>query len=146
MTEIASMTIGELGGWVVVALAAISTVIQLSPIKIDPWTWLARKIGRAINGDVIAEVEMLNREVEAIRDEANEREAKAARARILRFGDECLHDIRHTKEHFDQIMRDIKEYETFCKDHPRFENNTAVFTIKRINEIYQKRLIDNSFL
>ena len=37
----------------------IPTLVQVSPIKVNPWSWLARKIGRAINGEVIDRVDRL---------------------------------------------------------------------------------------
>lgn len=37
------------GGIVLVAM----TLIQISPIKLDPWSAIARAVGRAINKDVI---------------------------------------------------------------------------------------------
>ena len=36
------------GGIVLVAM----TLIQISPIKLDPWSAIARAVGRAINKDV----------------------------------------------------------------------------------------------
>ena len=51
------MSIQELltggGGLVVLAL----TVIQVAPVKINPWSAIAKAIGRAINAEVLAELE-----------------------------------------------------------------------------------------
>ena len=46
------MTAAEIlaGGGIV--LAAM-TLIQIAPIKLDPWSAIARAVGRAINKDVI---------------------------------------------------------------------------------------------
>ena len=47
------MTIAQLltsGGG---ALFILLTLIQIAPIKVNPWTALARAIGRAINKDVL---------------------------------------------------------------------------------------------
>ena len=35
-----------------------ATVIQVAPIKIDPWTWLFRWIGRWLNQEVMDELEL----------------------------------------------------------------------------------------
>ncbi len=141
-----SLTAGHLAGGAALLFVTLASIIQVSPIKINPWTKLAKAVGRAINGEVLDKVDNLERKVSRIQDEADERDAKEARTRILRFGDECLHNVKHSKEHFDQIMRDIKAYEIYCEDHPHFENNQAVHTIQLINEIYHKRLIEHSFL
>ena len=99
-------------------LLAAMTLIQVAPIKVNPWSAVAKAIGRAINGEVIAKVDQLERD----------------------------HGVRHTKEHFDQILRDITNYEQYCKDHPRFENNTTVMTSQRIKDIYEDCLEKADFL
>ena len=51
------MSIQELltGGGRAVVLAL--TVIQVAPVKINPWSAIAKAIGRAINAEVLAELE-----------------------------------------------------------------------------------------
>lgn len=81
-----------------------------------------------------------------LRDEMQERAAKDCRVRILRFGDEVLHEIKHSKEHFNQILLDITEYEQYCDTHKDFKNNMTVMTTARIKEVYGQCLKDDSFL
>ena len=81
-----------------------------------------------------------------IKSEAAENVAKQARVRILRFGDEVYNNVLHTKEHFNQILQDITEYEHYCKNHKDFENDMTVATTKRIKEVYSECLENKSFL
>lgn len=139
------MTMEEIatgGGILLVAM----TLIQIAPIKLNPWSALAKAIGRAINGEVIAKVDRLERELLDMKENQEERDAISCRARILHFGDETIHGVRHTKEHFDQILRDITTYERYCDDHPNFENNTTVLTSQRIKDIYEECLKTKDFL
>lgn len=153
MTDIANMTIGELLGWGTVGIAALSTFIQIAPIKINPWSALAGKIGRAINGEVIKEVASLKQDIQAVKEDIQgvkdsdaERDAKSARARILQFGDEIIHDTKHTKEHFDDVLQDMDDYERYCKSHPEFKNNRTHATTQHILDIYHKCMEEHSFL
>lgn len=130
----------------VVGALGTLTVLQVAPIKINPWTWIARAIGRAINAEVIDKVDKLESEVQTIKKNTEEHEAKSARVRILRFGDEILHDVKHSQEHFNQVLMDITEYEEYCSKHPEFRNNVTGITTKRIMETYEKCLKDNNFL
>ena len=75
-----------------------------------------------------------------------ENEATTCRYRILRFNDEILHEEKHSKEHFDQVLEDISRYERFCNTHPEYENNKAVLAIKNIKRVYQTCSENNSFL
>ena len=134
---------GLVGGGV---LAVILTLLQIAPIKINPWTWIARAIGRAINGEVIAEVHTLRDDIKRNKEDDDEQWASLSRSHILRFGDELLHGVAHSKEHFDQILLDISKYEKYCKTHPEYLNNIANATIKQIKSTYQRCLEENSFL
>ena len=100
----------------------------------------------AINGEVIAKVDQLERDLEAMKAAQEERDAISCRSRILHFGDETIHGVRHTKEHFEQILRDITSYEQYCEEHPHFENNTTVLTSQRIKDIYEECLKTADFL
>lgn len=128
------------------ALLVLLTIIQIAPVKINPWTAIAKAIGRAINGEVLEKVGKLEKEMQGVRSGMAEEKAVNCRARILRFGDECLHGERHTKDHFDQTLRDIAAYERYCEDHPEFENNVTELTSDRIKEIYRRCLDNNDFL
>lgn len=124
----------------------LMTLIQFAPIKLNPWSWLGRAIGRAINGEVLEKVNKLAKDVESIKEEDAEEWATLSRTHILRFGDELLHGVLHSKEHFDQILLDISKYEAYCESHPTYRNNIANATIKQIKHTYQKCLDENHFL
>lgn len=119
----------ETGGSV---LLIALTLVQVAPIRINPWSAIARAIGKALNAD-------LNEKMEA-------NEAKTARYRILRFDDEIRHKTRHSKEHFDQIIEDVDTYERYCQDHPRFPNGKAVSATDNVKRTYEKCKAENSFL
>lgn len=130
----------------ILALMGGMTLLQLTPIKVDPWTWLARKVGRAVNGELLDRMEKLESMVKMMEETSSEQAAKSTRIRILRFGDEILHGIHHSKEHFNQILQDITEYEQYCREHPNFKNNMTVLTTKHIMEVYSACFEDNNFL
>lgn len=116
-----------------ISLIIILTLIQISPIKINPWSKILQLIGRAINKEIL----------EIIKED----NADSRRYRILRFDDEIRHDKEeHTEEHFVQILKDIDEYEKYCKEHPGYKNSRAVSAIKNIKRVYEKCRRDNSFL
>ena len=127
-------------------LIALLTLIQIAPIEINPSSTIAKTLGRAINKEMMDKLESLDKEMKQLRDATALESALNCRVRIIHFGDETLHGQKHTKEHFDQILRDIDKYEHYCNTHPEFENNVTVLTSARIKEIYQKRLADGDFL
>ena len=76
----------------------------------------------------------------------DEQWASLSRTHILRFGDEILHGMSHSKEHFNQVLLDISKYEQYCESHPQYINNIATATIQQIKKTYQKCLDENNFL
>lgn len=113
-------------------LLVLLTIIQLTPIKVNPWSKIARGIGRAMNAEII--------------DKLNESEATDARYRIIRFDDEIRHHVKHTEEHFNQILDDIDEYERYCSSHKNYKNSKAVLAIENTRRTYEKCRRENSFL
>lgn len=87
-----------------------------------------------------------SKSLERLTTQIAEGEATDSRYRILRFNDEILHDEKHTKEHFDQILDDITRYEKYCDEHPEYENNKAVLAIENIERVYKKCSDENLFL
>lgn len=131
------------------ALLILMTLVQISPIKINPWS----AIGRAFNKDVLTELDAVKaaqKETREVLDEHirvdDERNADEHRLRILRFNNELLRDIPHTQEDFIEILAEIDFYEDFCEDHPKYENNRAVLAIKHIKKVYDERLDKHDFL
>ncbi len=129
-----------------VTLLASSVVVQVAPIKLNPWTWLAKKIGRAINGEVTAQLAEISEKLDTHIYEDDKNDAKRARVRILRFADEILQGELHSKEHFDEILEDITEYNRYCARHPEFPNDKATISIAHIENTYRTRMEKNDFL
>ena len=135
--------IGIYGGGVLIILM---TLIQITPIKINPWSWLGKCIGRAINGEVLEKMEALTQRVRDNKSDDDDKWASLSRSHILAFGDEIRLGVDHSKERFDQILLDISEYEQYCEDHPNYHNDKAPVTIDLIKKKYKKCLEENKFL
>lgn len=175
----------------------LASLIQISPIKINPWTAIknffvapantAKEIGDIKenvskldtkissveeNTKKIAkletQVETLNINVQGLhknldivneqlnevhknitgvekrlsteRDERKEEHIEGLRLTILTFGDELQHNGESaSREHFDQIMKVIDDYEDYCDTHPDFPNNQCLMTIQYIKDVYRKK-------
>ena len=128
------------------AVVGVISLIEIAPIKVNPWSAIANWIGHAFNKEIMDEVSSLKSSVNMLKADFGEQSAKAARVRILRFGEEIYRDVRHTKEHFDQILVDISEYDKYCAEHPDFVNNMTVITTQKIKETYKKCMDEKSFL
>lgn len=134
-------------------LFILLTLVQISPIKIDPWSAVAKWFGRCINAelskkvDTVAAQQLENRQL--LDRHISEDAAHAAdrrRATILRFNNELLRDIPHTKEEFIEVLNDIDQYRAYCRDHTDYPNARAVHAIANIERCYDERLQKRDFL
>ncbi len=123
-------------------LFILLTLIQISPIKVNPWS----AIGRMFNKDVIAKLDATREKLDEHIRIDDERNADLHRARILGFNTELLRNIRHTEEDFNEILYSIDCYEKFCKDHPSYQNNRAVHAIINIKRVYDDCMEKHNFL
>ena len=95
---------------------------------------------------IVKELAEMRKDIKAIDEKGDLREAVESRVRILKFNDELLEGRRHSKDSYDQAMSDITNYETYCEAHPDFKNNQTVMTIAHINSSYTERLEKHDFL
>lgn len=147
------MSLAEILGISGGGLLIILTLIQISPLKINPWSWLAKQIGKAINSDVLTELrevkedqEELTRKLERHIEDDEERDANYHRARILRFNIGLMRGEEYTHEYFTDMLAEIDEYERYCNTHPDYKNNRAVIAVENIKRAYEDHVRDGDFL
>lgn len=136
-----------------ITLFAIMTLVQIAPIKINPWSAIVAWIGKALNSNVLNKLNELQDQQEETQirlDEYilknDERNANVIRGNILRFDNELLRGIPHTQESYIEVLTDIDQYERYCANHPLYRNNRAVCAIRHIESDYEERLKNNNFL
>lgn len=135
-----------------IAVAAL-TLVQVVPVKINPWSYIARSIGKALNKDMMDKLESVQDDVKDLGNKHSNLEyrmdkdkADDCRTRILRFGDELRRGVEHSEEFFNQILDDISDYKRYCTEHPEYKNDKAVNAIAEIEKVYQRCMEKNSFL
>ena len=137
-----SITLGQLAAgaaFLVALIAAISALMK----QMQKWILAAvrTEIDR-LDGKIDAQGRQLD-QIEANRELDN---ATEARRGILAFNDELLRGKMHSKEAFDQTLRDIDAYEHYSDTHPGYKNNQAKLAIENVKRCYKKCTNEKSFL
>ena len=140
------MDLNQITQFGAVGLLALLSLVQIAPIKINPWSFIARSIGRAMNREIIDKVDKVQKSLDDHIVANEERDVKQCRLRVLRFNDEVILGQKHTREHFNEILDDITVYEHYCDNHPDYENSKAVLAIENVKRVYRQCEDDNSFL
>ncbi len=126
-------------------ILAIMTLIQITPIKLNPWDSILKWIGNHMNVDMSKRVDVIEEKLdEHIRDSFDERIRKI-RADILDFGNACMNGRPHTKEEFEFVIAECDQYEKHIEK-TQSRNGVATATISEIRRLYEKGIQDNSFL
>ena len=88
--------------------------------------------------EILESIKQIGEKVEKLEGAMDEWEAVLARTHILRFRDELYNGQKHTSEYFEQTLDDIRTYEEFCDDHPKFANGRTVAAAEFIREEYKR--------
>ena len=92
------------------------------------------------------DIDGLKTSIQQMQESESVKDAQAARRRILRFNDELLRSIDHSKEYFDDILEYIKIYNRYCDEHKDFANGKTVMAKKNIEHCYEQCMEKHSFL
>ena len=127
-------------------------LIKVKPLEISIWSWLARKLGKAFNGEMYDEIYDVKEKLKAhlaeheqAKADRDEDRAETNRQRILRFSDEMYQNVYHSKESFDDILEKIDQYNSYCMEHPEFQNGRTITAAAVIREQYKECLVKHSF-
>lgn len=147
------MTLDDLfvGGGV--GVVAVLSLLEIAPIKANPWSAIARGLGRAFNAEVLADLKAVQKAQQDTRSALDkhqaaddEYKAECHRAALLAFNTSLLRGELHTQEDFFDAFRHIDQYEDYCRSHPGYKNNRASHAIANIGRVYDERLKARDFL
>ena len=146
------MSIGAIIGWVAGALALLSTFIEVSKIKINPWSRLFRWVGKKMNAEVMDEIKELKKNDEEIRKEQEEIKRQQAidtadtiKAEVFSFYNECKRGLKHSEAEFNHIAQQNKKYLAIIEI-TKEPNGVYEMEYEYIMEIFEKAMAENDFL
>ena len=140
----------------------LSFVVEFTPIKLNPLSYMFTKFGKAINKDLEAEIKNLENDVIVLGNtlqkteaslvekiESNDRKQteryiKQLRGNILNFSNSCMKGELHTKNEFENIIEAHMEYVELI-DSLGLTNGVVELEFRFITEEYNKHIRENSF-
>lgn len=122
----------------VIIFVGVISLVQIAPIKIDPWTWLMKTVKNALIGDLEDELKTLQKEV--LDEKINNK-----RWYILDFSNSCLQGRLHTEEEWKHCIAELAWYDNFCITNG-IPNGVMEECGKYLRTTYQKLLKENNFL
>ena len=101
------LTTGELAGWAVILLILLFSLIQISPLKLNPWDKILGWIGGKMNGGVTKQMNRLEKQTQDIWISTH-------RQTLLTFARECRHQVEHSADEWAYVLNVADEYEQYC--------------------------------
>lgn len=122
----------------------LSWVIQISPIKVNPWSAALKFIGSAINADLKKELADTKAQLKICITTIDENEKDRIRHEMFDFANSCRRGIHHTKGEFDYIIVQKGKYDDLLK---KTNDTNGVFEeeYEFILEIYHTCQRENKF-
>lgn len=123
----------------------VSIFIQITPIKINPWSALFKWIGKTITNDACGKIDGLISKIDKIENDVKTNEKDRIRWEILDFANSCRNNRRHTRDEFQHIVALNDKYKRLLKE---TNDINGVFEVEYnyIQDIYAERLEKNDFL
>lgn len=114
------------------------TLVQIVPIKIDPWSM----IGKALKGWLVGDIEV---RLDDLSSEILAEKVNNARWNVLDFANTCRQGRKHTHEEWQHCLNELSWYERYCEKH-NIPNGVMEECSKYLRDTYQTRLEKNDFL
>lgn len=144
-TLFGDLTIRQIIGDGALIFLAVSTVIEITPIKWNPISSILSWLGNKMNSQVIARVDKLEEKLDSQDKKIDMNEVDRIRWEILSFANECRKDRRHTKDEFDHIIKLHDKYEKIL-DSREMKNGLITIEFEYIKDIYNNCMKEDSFL
>lgn len=137
--------------WAHIAIA-LSLIIQISPIKVNPWTAIFNWLGRALTKELKKDIDGIGKDVsdlkksqEALSRKVDKNEMNRMRHEVLGFANSCKNKQRHTKEEFDHIFELNDQYMALLERSGE-KNGQFEEAFSFIKVLYRRCMEENDFL
>lgn len=125
--------------------AILFSIIEITPIKINPWSWIAKQVSKAFLGEILEKLQAIDSKLDAHITLDDIRDAATLRRYILRFNAELIRNIDHTQEEFNEVIEAMASYDAFCKAHPTYQNDRMPFAVANIKRAYAQLMQRHEF-
>ena len=127
---LSKLTGGELAGWAVVLLILLLSLIQIAPVKLNPWDNILGWFGRKINGET-------DKRLKTVEKQIRDMWINNHRQCILTFARECRADIEHSSDEWTNVLNVAEEYEKYV-DENKVTNGIITQDTEYLRKLYQE--------
>lgn len=150
----------------------ILRLIEIAPIRINPWSTLVKSVRHFFTGDLAEKIEQIetnqkdisdkfektqnlmrtrfceidsqmNRKFDTLSEDLKYSVAMSSRYRLIRAADELKNGIEISPDHLEVLLQDdLKVYKMYCDNHPEYINHKGQKSVQ-ILLAYESMIIHN---
>lgn len=128
-----------------VIIFGVLSLVEIAPIKVNPWSKVLKWIGDMINHNTQVELAKISKEVSDLKKDFEDKKANDMRWDILNFTNSCRRGNSHSKDEWWHCMGQIKEYEKYTEE-KGISNGVIDEDAQYLRELYHERNLKNDFL
>ena len=129
--------------WTIVV--GLSLIIQIAPIKINPWSALFKWIGKLLVGETCTKIDGIVKKINDIEEQVMTNEKDRIRYEVLDFANSCRNGRRHTRDEFQHIVELNKKYRKLLEA-TKDENGVFELEYDYVQNLYAECMEKNNFL
>ena len=148
--------VNNLGWAIILFLVVLSALFKITKREIDPLGLVLTAIGNAMTKgvrkdladfkqDTDTKILELRQDFDKMEQSNDMQTIRQIKAHVLNFANSCLNRTRHTKQDFDNIIRENEEYERLVAKYG-LSNDVYAEDFSFIMKIYHKCQDNGSFL
>ena len=142
--EIAESIVADRGP-IILIIVAMMTFVEVTPIKLNPWSAIFGWFGKKLNKEVIDKIDIMEKRLDTHIKDSEQQELRSRRTCILDFSSSVIRGVNYHREKFDFMINECDQYEEYCKKND-IKNGVAEASIAEIRRIYKEHLRNNDFL
>lgn len=117
-------------GYVTAGVVVLLSLIQISPLKLNPWDTILGWMGKKLNGGMVKRLQEVEKQI-------RDMWINTHRQSILTFARECRVDMHHDAEEWNHILSIADEYEVYCQKNT-VSNGVVKADTEYIRGLYQE--------
>jgi len=117
-------------GYVTAGIVILLSLIQISPLKLNPWDKLLGWFGKKLNGTT-------EKRLETVEKQIRDMWVNNHRQTVLTFARECRADIEHSSDEWTNVLNVAEEYEKYVLEH-RITNGIITQDTEYLRKLYQE--------
>jgi len=117
-------------GYITAGIVVLLSLIQISPLKLNPWDKLLGWFGRKLNGATEKRLEKVEKQV-------RDMWINNHRQSILTFARECRAEIEHSSDEWTNVLNVAEEYEKYVTEN-KVTNGIITQDTEYLRNLYQE--------